>query len=110
MAERITAIADENGMEYVGMQDHPYNSGFYDTLTVITRLASRTRSVHLFPNVANLALRPPVMLAKQAATIDAISGGRFELGLGSGAFVDAIAGMGGSRRSPAQARAALAEA
>ena len=44
--------------------------------------------MHLFPNVANLPLRPPAMLAKQAATIDVLSGGRFELGLGAGGFAD----------------------
>ena len=66
--------------------------------------------MHLFPNVANLPLRPPAMLAKQAATIDVLSGGRFELGLGAGAFADGIAGMGGPRRSAGQARGALSEA
>jgi alkanesulfonate monooxygenase SsuD/methylene tetrahydromethanopterin reductase-like flavin-dependent oxidoreductase (luciferase family) len=77
---------------------------------VITWLAATTSRVHLFPNVASLPLRPPAMLAQQAATIDVLSGGRFELGLGAGAFYDGIAGLGGPRRNPAQARAALSEA
>ncbi len=110
IAERITAIVDASGLDLVGIQDHPYNADFTDTLTLITWLAARTRHVHLFPNVANLPLRPPVMLAKQAATIDVLSGGRFELGLGAGAFADGIAGMGGPRRSAGQARGALSEA
>ncbi|MFC6016927.1 LLM class flavin-dependent oxidoreductase [Plantactinospora solaniradicis] len=110
IAERIAAIADNNGIEYVGVQDHPYNEGFFDTFTVLTWLAGRTSRVRLFPNVANLPLRPPAMLAKQAASIDVLSGGRFELGLGAGGFVDAIAGMGGPRRTPGAARAALDEA
>jgi alkanesulfonate monooxygenase SsuD/methylene tetrahydromethanopterin reductase-like flavin-dependent oxidoreductase (luciferase family) len=110
IAERITAIADASGLDYIGVQDHPYNPDFTDTLTFITWLAARTRNVHLFPNVADLPLRPPAMLAKEAATIDMLSGGRFELGLGAGAFADGISGMGGARRSAAQARAALSEA
>jgi alkanesulfonate monooxygenase SsuD/methylene tetrahydromethanopterin reductase-like flavin-dependent oxidoreductase (luciferase family) len=110
IAERITAVADAAGVEYVGIQDHPYNADFVDTFTLITWLAAKTSNVHFFPNVANLPLRPPAMLAKQAATIDVLSGGRFELGLGAGAFADAIAGMGGPRRSTAEARKALSEA
>ncbi len=102
IAERITAIADASGLDLVGIQDHPYNDGFTDTLALITWLAARTSHVHLFPNVANLPLRPPAMLAKQAATIDVLSAGRFELGLGAGAFADGIAGMGGPRRSAGQ--------
>jgi alkanesulfonate monooxygenase SsuD/methylene tetrahydromethanopterin reductase-like flavin-dependent oxidoreductase (luciferase family) len=109
IAERITAIADAGGLEYVGIQDHPYNAEFVDTLTMITWLAGQTSNVHFFPNVANLPLRPPALLAKQAATIDVLSGGRFELGLGAGAFADGIAGMGGPRRTAGQARMALSE-
>jgi alkanesulfonate monooxygenase SsuD/methylene tetrahydromethanopterin reductase-like flavin-dependent oxidoreductase (luciferase family) len=110
IAQRISAIADRSGIEYIGVQDHPANPGFYDTFTVITWLAARTNQVRFFPNVANLPLRPPVMLAKQAATMDALTGGRFELGLGAGAFADANAGMGGPRRGVAKAREALSEA
>mgnify|MGYP001200972133 CR=1 FL=1 len=110
IAERIATIADRSGIEYVGVQDHPYNAGFLDTFTLLTWLAGRTERVRLFPNVANLPLRPPAMLAKQAASIDVVSGGRFELGLGAGGLVDAIVGMGGPERTPAVARQALAEA
>jgi alkanesulfonate monooxygenase SsuD/methylene tetrahydromethanopterin reductase-like flavin-dependent oxidoreductase (luciferase family) len=110
IAARIAAIADTSGLEYAGIQDLPYISGFVDTLTQITWLAAHTSSVHFFPNVADLPLRPPAMLAKQAATVDVLSRGRFELGLGAGAFGDAIAGMGGPRRTAGQARQALSEA
>ena len=50
IAGRIAAIADEAGLEYAGLQDHPYNAGFVDTLSLITWLAARTSRVHLFPN------------------------------------------------------------
>src|SRR5258708_11778983 len=109
IAERIAAVADPGGLEYVGIQDHPCNAEFVDTLTMITWLAGRTSRVHFFPNVANLPLRPPAMLAKQAATIDMLSGGRFELGLGAGAFTQPITSLGSPSRTPAQAPMALSE-
>jgi alkanesulfonate monooxygenase SsuD/methylene tetrahydromethanopterin reductase-like flavin-dependent oxidoreductase (luciferase family) len=73
-------------------------------------IAAITSRVGLFPDVANLPLRPPAVLAKAAASLDLLSGGRVELGLGAGGFWDAIAAYGGPRRSPAEAHAALAEA
>jgi alkanesulfonate monooxygenase SsuD/methylene tetrahydromethanopterin reductase-like flavin-dependent oxidoreductase (luciferase family) len=73
-------------------------------------IAARTSRIGLFPDVANLPLRPPAIMAKTAASIDVLSGGRFELGLGAGSFWDAIYAYGGPRRSPGEALAALAEA
>jgi alkanesulfonate monooxygenase SsuD/methylene tetrahydromethanopterin reductase-like flavin-dependent oxidoreductase (luciferase family) len=60
--------------------------------------------------VSNLALRPPALMARAGASLDLLSGGRFSLALGSGAFWDAIAAMGGPRRTPGDAVTALGEA
>ncbi|MGI8417000.1 MAG: LLM class flavin-dependent oxidoreductase [Nakamurella sp.] len=60
-------------------------------------------------NVANLPLRPPVVLARSVAILDLLSAGRAELGLGAGAFTDAIVAAGGERRSPKEAVDALIE-
>jgi alkanesulfonate monooxygenase SsuD/methylene tetrahydromethanopterin reductase-like flavin-dependent oxidoreductase (luciferase family) len=80
------------------------------TFSLISDLAARTHRVRFFPDVANLPLRHPSVMAKAAASIDRISGGRFELGLGAGGFWDAIEGMDGPRRKPRQAVDSLAEA
>ena len=63
-----------------------------------SRRCSPDRRISFFTDVANLPLRPPAVLAKAAASLDVLSDGRFELGLGAGGYLDQIAGMGGPRR------------
>lgn len=104
-----TRTADES-LDLIGLQDHPYQRRFLDTSVLLTTLAAVTSRIRLFHDVACLPLRPPATLANEAASIDIVSGGRFELGLGAGSFWDAIEGMGGPRRSPGEALAALEEA
>jgi alkanesulfonate monooxygenase SsuD/methylene tetrahydromethanopterin reductase-like flavin-dependent oxidoreductase (luciferase family) len=107
---RVTRVADELGFELAGFQDHPYQRRFLDTWTLISALGSQTSRIRLFPDVANLPLRPPAVLAKAAASLDVITGGRVELGLGAGGFWDAIRGMGGPVREPKDSILALEEA
>jgi alkanesulfonate monooxygenase SsuD/methylene tetrahydromethanopterin reductase-like flavin-dependent oxidoreductase (luciferase family) len=112
-ADAVLALArraDEAGLDLVSVQDHPYNPQFLDAWTLLTTIAGATSRVRVFPNVANLPLRPPAMLAREVATLDILSGGRAELGIGTGAFWDAIEAMGGPRRSPGESVAALREA
>jgi alkanesulfonate monooxygenase SsuD/methylene tetrahydromethanopterin reductase-like flavin-dependent oxidoreductase (luciferase family) len=106
----LARVADELGLDVIGVQDHPYQRRFLDTFSLLAALAVQTRRIRLFPDVANLPLRPPAMLAKAASSIDILSGGRFELGLGAGSFWDAIVAMGGQRRAPREAVDALEEA
>jgi alkanesulfonate monooxygenase SsuD/methylene tetrahydromethanopterin reductase-like flavin-dependent oxidoreductase (luciferase family) len=106
----LARIADVVGLDLVTFQDHPYQPSFLDTWTLLAVLAAQTANVRLAPNVANLPLRPPVVLARSVATLDVLSGGRVELGLGAGAFWDAIAALGGPRLSPGQSVDALDEA
>jgi alkanesulfonate monooxygenase SsuD/methylene tetrahydromethanopterin reductase-like flavin-dependent oxidoreductase (luciferase family) len=98
------------GFDLIGIQDHPYQRRYLDTFSLLAALATATERIGLFPDVANLPLRHPAMLAKAAASIDLLSGGRFELGLGAGTFWDAVAAMGGPRRAPGEAVEALEEA
>jgi alkanesulfonate monooxygenase SsuD/methylene tetrahydromethanopterin reductase-like flavin-dependent oxidoreductase (luciferase family) len=106
----LVRAADTSGLDLVGIQDHPYQRRFSDTWMLIATLLAETEHVRIFPDVANLPLRLPTMIAKEAASLDVLSGGRFELGLGAGAFWDAIEAMGGPRRSPGEAIEALEEA
>jgi alkanesulfonate monooxygenase SsuD/methylene tetrahydromethanopterin reductase-like flavin-dependent oxidoreductase (luciferase family) len=106
----LAELADELGYDLIGVQDHPYQRRFFDTWTLLTAMAMRTENIHVFPDVANLPLRPPAVLAKAAATLDLLSGGRAELGLGAGGFWEAIKAMGGPVRTPGESVAALEEA
>jgi alkanesulfonate monooxygenase SsuD/methylene tetrahydromethanopterin reductase-like flavin-dependent oxidoreductase (luciferase family) len=112
-ADPLLEVAREieaRGLDWIGIQDHPYQRRFVDTWTLLGAVAAVTTRVGFFPDVANLPLRPPAMMAKAAASLDVLSGGRFELGLGAGNFWDAIAAYGGPRRQPRDALAALEEA
>ena len=102
--------AEREGLDLVGIQDHPYQRRFLDTFALIADLLARTSRLRFFPDVASLPMRGPTMLAKAAASLDVMSNGRFELGIGAGAFWDAVAGMGGPRRTNAEAFDALEEA
>ena len=102
--------ADETGLDLVGIQDHPYQRRYLDTWTLLSFAAARTRRVRLVPDVANLPLRLPAVLAKAAASLDVLSGGRVELGLGAGAFWDAVVAFGGPRRTGPDSVDALEEA
>jgi alkanesulfonate monooxygenase SsuD/methylene tetrahydromethanopterin reductase-like flavin-dependent oxidoreductase (luciferase family) len=109
-ARELARRADGLGLDLIGIQDHPYQWRFLETWSLIGDLLARTERVRFFPDVANLPLRGPVMIAKQAASLDVLSGGRFELGLGAGAFWEAIAAMGGPVRSGREALETLDEA
>ena len=107
---RLAVLADELGFDVVGVQDHPYQRRFLDTWTLLTAIAMRTERITVFPDVANLPLRPPAVLAKAAASLDILSGGRLELGLGAGGFWDAIKAYGGPARTAGESVSALEEA
>lgn len=102
--------AEQLGLDCLGVQDHPYQRNYVETWALLAMIAASTETIRLFPDVANVPLRPPAVLAKTAATIDLLSGGRFELGLGAGAFWEAIEAYGGPRRAPGESLEALEEA
>lgn len=101
---------EARGLDWIGIQDHPYQRRFVDTWVLLGAVAAATTRVGFFPDVANLPLRPPAVMGKAAASLDVLSGGRFEMALGAGGFWDAIEAYGGPRRTPRDALAALEEA
>jgi len=106
----LVRTAEAAGLDLATFQDHPYQPRFLDTWTLLSYVAARTDRIRLSGNVLNLPLRPPAVLARAAASLDLLSGGRFELGLGAGGFWDAIEAMGGRRLTPGQGVDALSEA
>lgn len=110
-AVQLAELSEQLGYDLVTFQDHPYQPAFHDTWTLLSWAAARTSRIHLAGNVLNLPLqREPAVLARAAASLDLLSDGRFELGLGAGGFWDAIEAIGGRRLTPGQAVDALDEA
>jgi len=106
----LAAVAEVSGLDLVTVQDHPYQARHLDAWTLLSVIAARTSTVRVALNVANLPLRNPVVLAGSVASLDVLSNGRVELGIGTGAFWDAIEAAGGVRLAPGEAVEALEEA
>jgi alkanesulfonate monooxygenase SsuD/methylene tetrahydromethanopterin reductase-like flavin-dependent oxidoreductase (luciferase family) len=88
------------GFDLIGLADHlvdwtnPANTWF-EAWSVLGALAEATSTIRLTTLVTQIPLRNPVMLAKQAITLDHISGGRLEIGLGTGLTIDPSYAMAG---------------
>lgn len=101
----VARLADDRGLDSVWVYDHvvtpvdlaspyPYSADgsyrvnpsdpFYEAITVLSHVAAATTRVRLGTAVLIPALRHPLLLAKQVATLDRLSGGRVVLGLGTG--------------------------
>src|ERR1700742_3046985 len=107
----LAQLSERLGFDFVTFQDHPYKADFHDTSTLLSWVAARTERIGLSGNVLNLPLRqPPAVLARAAASLDLLSGGRTSLGLGAGFYWDAVQAIGGRRLTPLQGVAALEEA
>ncbi|MEJ1230957.1 MAG: LLM class flavin-dependent oxidoreductase [Galbitalea sp.] len=106
----LAQLSERLGFDLVTFQDHPYQPAFLDTWTLLTWVAAQTETIGISGNVLNLPLRQPAVLARSAASLDLLSGGRVNLALGSGGFWDAIEAMGGRRLTPGQAVDALGQA
>jgi alkanesulfonate monooxygenase SsuD/methylene tetrahydromethanopterin reductase-like flavin-dependent oxidoreductase (luciferase family) len=106
----LAQLTEQVGLDLVTVQDHPYQPRLMDAWTLLSVVAAQTERVKVATNVANLPLRHPVVLARSVATLDLISGGRVELGLGAGGFLEAVAANAGPRLTTGQSVTALEEA
>jgi len=106
---RLAQLSEKLGLDLVTFQDHPYQPSFLDTWTLMSWVAAQTERIHISGNVLNLGMRQPALVARSAASLDLLSGGRFDMGVGAGGFWDAMAAMGATRRTPAESVDALEE-
>ncbi|NRD10086.1 LLM class flavin-dependent oxidoreductase [Rathayibacter agropyri] len=106
----LALLSEELGLDLVTFQDHPYQAVFQDTWTLLSWVAAKTSRIHVSGNVLNLPLRQPAVLARAMASLDQLSGGRAELGIGTGGYFDAMATMGAPLLTPAEAVTGLDEA
>jgi probable F420-dependent oxidoreductase len=116
---RLARAAEALGYDGVWANDHLVTPAFlrksqdgaprfYDPLLVLAQIAGATARIRLGTAVVALPLRDPLVLAKQVATLDALSGGRLTLGVGAGADPEEFAAVH-PERSAADRRATFDE-
>ncbi len=99
----VAAAAEAAGFGGFGFTDHPapsqrwLDAGGHDALDPFVALgyaAAHTTTLRLIPNIVVLAYRNPFVVAKAAATLDLLSGGRFTLAVGAGYLKGEFAALG----------------
>jgi alkanesulfonate monooxygenase SsuD/methylene tetrahydromethanopterin reductase-like flavin-dependent oxidoreductase (luciferase family) len=91
---------EELGFEVAALADHFVDwtnppAPWFESWTTLAALAEATRTIRLSTVVTQIPLRNPAMLARQVLTLDHVSQGRVELGLGTGLSIDPSYAMAG---------------
>jgi alkanesulfonate monooxygenase SsuD/methylene tetrahydromethanopterin reductase-like flavin-dependent oxidoreductase (luciferase family) len=103
--------AERLGFDFVSANDHPEGSQpTYETWTMLSWIAAATSKIKVASRVLGVPYRPPAMVAKMAATLDQLSGGRLILGLGGGYSDDEFRAFGLSVPTPNEKVQGLEEA
>jgi len=80
-------VAEREGFDFLCISDHylmPFSNSSVDTWTVLAAIAARTERIRIGTCVTPIPFRPPQLLAKTVTTVDRISNGRVNLGVGAG--------------------------
>ncbi len=86
----LAHASEDGGLDGLFSSDHYYSvfdsreRGAFDVWGVLAALAARTRRLRLGTLVSPVTFRSPAVVAKAAATVDHVSGGRVEVGIGAG--------------------------
>jgi alkanesulfonate monooxygenase SsuD/methylene tetrahydromethanopterin reductase-like flavin-dependent oxidoreductase (luciferase family) len=103
--------AERLGYDFVSAADHPCGaSPSYETTIMLTWIAAQTTAIKVASRVLAVPFRRPAMVAKLAASLNLLSGGRFILGLGAGYSDDEFAAVGAPALSPGEKIQGLTEA
>lgn len=103
--------AERLGFDFVSAADHPCGDDpSYETTVMLTWIAAQTSRIGIASRVLAVPFRRPAMVAKLAASLDLLSGGRFILGLGAGYSDEEMAAVGAPELSAAGKIDSLAEA
>ena len=87
--------AERLGFDFVSANDHPIGSSpTHELWTLLAWVAARTSTIKVASRVMGVPYRNPAVLAKMAASLQTLSGGRLILGLGGGSNDEAIAAVG----------------
>ena len=111
----LAQTAERLGFEALVRSDHYFSAqgvagrGSTDAWTLLGALAARTERIRLGTLVSPVTFRPPSVLAKSAATVDEISGGRVEIGMGAGWWTEEHTQFGFNFPSPRDRFAMLEE-
>ena len=89
--------AEKLGLTHLRVPEQVYRAGsgpLHESITMMTYIAAVTSKIELVPSVVILPARPTVLVAKQLATLDNLSGGRLRLGVGVGKHPEEYAALG----------------